>query len=160
VKGRDIVPAKDLTQVRDTVGISLIGSAETAVAIEMVAEEMPDAKITDNDCFYKVERDGLLRFDMADLSERLGRDYTVHDFLVNMTSYYGRIVVSDAAVEIRRHPARAVPGLVKEKDQWRRNWKRSTQRANGTTGDSTTLAPTRSSRPAILSHRMARTRSG
>ena len=92
--------AKDLTQVRDTVGISLIGSTETAVAVEMVTEEMPDAKITDNDCFYKVEREGLLRFDMADLSERLGRDYTVHDFLVNMTSYYGRIVVSDDAVEI------------------------------------------------------------
>jgi alkene monooxygenase coupling protein len=94
------VSAKDLTQVRDTVGISLIGSTETAVAVEMVTEEMPDAKITDNDCFYKVEREGLLRFDMADLSERLGRDYTVHDFLVNMTSYYGRIVVSDDAVEI------------------------------------------------------------
>jgi alkene monooxygenase coupling protein len=94
------VPAKDLTKVRDTVGISLIGSVETAAAIEMVAEEMPDAKISDNDCFYKIEREGLLSFDMADLSERLGRDYTVHDFLVNMTSYYGRIVVSDAAVEI------------------------------------------------------------
>lgn len=92
--------AKDLTRVRDTVGISLIGSTETSVAIEMVADEMPDAKITDNDCFYKVERDGLLRFDMADLSDRLGRPYTVHDFLVNMTSYYGRIVVSDGAVEI------------------------------------------------------------
>jgi len=100
VKGRNTVSAKDLTQVRDTVGISLIGSTETAVAVEMVTEEMPDAKITDNDCFYKVEREGLLRFDMADLSERLGRDYTVHDFLVNMTSYYGRIVVSDDAVEI------------------------------------------------------------
>jgi alkene monooxygenase coupling protein len=94
------VSAKDRTRVRDTVGISLIGSTETAAAVEMVTEEMPDAKITDNDCFYKVERDGLLRFDMADLSERLGRDYTVHDFLVNMTSYYGRIVVSDTAVEI------------------------------------------------------------
>jgi len=94
------VAAKDLTQVRDTVGISLIGSTETAAAVEMVAEEMPDAKITDNDCFYKIEREGLLSFDMADLSERLGRPYTVHDFLVNMTSYYGRIVVNDAAVEI------------------------------------------------------------
>jgi alkene monooxygenase coupling protein len=37
---------------------------------------------------------------MAELSDRLGRAYTVHDFLVNMTSYYGRIVVSDDAVEI------------------------------------------------------------
>jgi hypothetical protein len=48
------VSAKDLTQVRDVVGISLIGSAETAVAIEMVADEMPDATISDNDCFYKI----------------------------------------------------------------------------------------------------------
>ena len=26
---------------------------------------MPDAKITDNDCFYKIEREGLLRFDIT-----------------------------------------------------------------------------------------------
>lgn len=94
------VSAKDLTRVRDTVGISLIGSAESAAAVEMVAEEMPDAKITDHDCFYKIERDNLLRFEMANLAERLGRDYTVHDFLVNMTSYFGRIVVNDGVVEI------------------------------------------------------------
>jgi propane monooxygenase coupling protein len=94
------VSAKDRTRVRDTVGISLIGSAETAVAIEMVADEMPDAKISDHDCYYKIEREGLLSFDMANLSDRLGRDYTVHDFLVNMTSYYGRIVVNDSSVEI------------------------------------------------------------
>jgi alkene monooxygenase coupling protein len=94
------VSAKDLTQVRDVVGISLIGSAETAVAVELVADEMPDATISDNDCYYKIEREGLLSFSMAELSERLGRDYTVHDFLVNMTSYYGRIVVSDASVDI------------------------------------------------------------
>jgi alkene monooxygenase coupling protein len=94
------VSAKDLTKIRDTVGISLIGSAETSAAVEMVADEMPDAKITDNDCYYKIERSKLLRFDMAELSDRLGRAYAVHDFLVNMTSYYGRIVVSDDAVEI------------------------------------------------------------
>lgn len=99
--------ARDITKVRDTVGISLIGSAETSVAIEMVTEAMPDAKITDNDCYYKVERENLLRFEMAELSDRLGRAYTVHDFLVNMTSYYGRIDVSDNAVEIH---AEILPG--------------------------------------------------
>lgn len=91
---------KDLTAVRDTVGISLIGSEETRAAIEYAQEVMPDAKITDNDCYFKIDRDGMLRFDMADLSERIGREYTVHDFLVNMTSYYGRIVVNDGVVEI------------------------------------------------------------
>ena len=92
--------AKDLTKVRNTVGISLMGSEETSAALALVRAEMPDAKITDNDCYYKVEREKLLRFDMTELSDRLGRAYTVHDFLVNMTSYYGRIVVSDDAVEI------------------------------------------------------------
>jgi propane monooxygenase coupling protein len=42
----------------------------------------------------------MLRFDMDELSDRIGRPYTVHDFLVNMTSYYGRIVINDGVVEI------------------------------------------------------------
>jgi propane monooxygenase coupling protein len=94
------VSTKDLTKVRDTVGISLIGSEETSAAIAMVREQMPEARVTDNDCYYKVEAEGLLRFDMAELGDRLGRAYTVPDFLVNMTSYYGRIVVNDGVVEI------------------------------------------------------------
>jgi propane monooxygenase coupling protein len=92
--------AKDLTKVRDTVGISLIGSEETTAAIEMVREQMPDVKVTDNDIYFKVEGEGKLRFDMDELSVRIGRPYTVHDFLVNMTSYYGRIVINDGVVEI------------------------------------------------------------
>jgi alkene monooxygenase coupling protein len=92
--------SKNLTEVRDTIGISLIGSEETREAVELIKDEMPDVKVTDNDCFFKVERDGLLRFDMEKLSDRLGRPFTVHDFLVNMTSYYGRIVVNDGVVEI------------------------------------------------------------
>lgn len=90
----------DLVKERDTVGISLIGSEEAKAAVELVRDEMPDARIGDHDCYYKIERDGLLEFDMAQLSERLGRQITVHDFLVNMTSYYGRIVVQDGLLRI------------------------------------------------------------
>jgi alkene monooxygenase coupling protein len=92
--------AKKRTEVRNTIGISLIGSEETREAIELIKEEMPDVVVTDNDVYFKVEREGLLRFDMDKLSERLGRPFTVQDFLVNMTSYYGRIVVNDGVVEI------------------------------------------------------------
>lgn len=92
--------AKDLTKVRDTVGISLIGSEETTAAIAMVREMMPGVKVTDNDCYFKVEGEGKLVFDMEELGSRIGRDYTVHDFLVNMTSYYGRIVINDGVVEV------------------------------------------------------------
>ena len=91
---------RDLFRERDTVGISLIGSEEAEVVLDMVRDEMPDARIGAHDCYYKIERDGLLEFRMADLSERLGRDLTVHDFLVIMTSYYGRIVVQDGLIQI------------------------------------------------------------
>jgi hypothetical protein len=97
---RSSKPDRNLAASRETIGISLIGSEEAKVAVELVRDEMPDAKIGDHDCYYKIERDGLLEFDMAKLSERLGRKITVHDFLVNMTSYYGRIVVNDGVVQI------------------------------------------------------------
>ena len=89
-----------LVKKRDTVGISLIVSEEAKAAVDMVHDEMPDARVDDHDCYFKIEREGLLEFDMANLSERLGREIAVHDFLVNMTSYYGRIVVSDGLVQI------------------------------------------------------------
>ena len=82
------------------VGISLMVSEETEAAVDMIREQVPDARIDFRDCFYKVERDGYLAFDMDELSERLGRDVPTNIFLVNMSSYYGRINVSDTTVEL------------------------------------------------------------
>nr|QOE77413.1 alkene monooxygenase coupling protein [Rhodococcus ruber] len=82
------------------VGISLISSSDTEAAVEHIAETQPDAKIDFRDCFYKIERDGQLSFDMAELSEIAGRDIDTDIFLVNMSTYYGRIVVSDGRVDI------------------------------------------------------------
>jgi MmoB/DmpM family len=52
--------------------------------------------------YCKIERDGELDFDMTKLGERLGRDIDTDTFLISMSSYYGRIVVSDHHVTI--HP--------------------------------------------------------
>jgi hypothetical protein len=82
------------------VGISLMVSDETEAAVGMIGEQYPDAKIDFRDCFYKIERDGYLAFDMDELSERVGRDVPTNIFLVNMSSYYGRINVSDTTVEL------------------------------------------------------------
>jgi alkene monooxygenase coupling protein len=87
-------------KVRDTVGISLMGSEETTAALELVRAEMPDARISDRGCFYKIEREMLFELDMAKLGEILGRPITVHQFLVNMSSYYGRIVINDGLLQI------------------------------------------------------------
>lgn len=85
---------------RTRVGISLMVSAETEAAVGLVRDEMPDAVIQFRDCYYKIERDGELEFDMVKLGDRLGRDIDTDTFLVSMSSYYGRIVVSDNNVTI------------------------------------------------------------
>jgi MmoB/DmpM family len=86
--------------VRDRVGISLMVSADTEAIIEVTRQKYPDAKIDFRDCFYKVEREGSLDWNMEEVGERLGRPYDTDLFLVNMSSYYGRIVVSDGEVQI------------------------------------------------------------
>jgi propane monooxygenase coupling protein len=82
------------------VGISLMGSDETEAAIEVLRRDMPGVEIDSRDCYYKIERPEYLCFDMNELSEELGRDTPTNIFLVNMATYYGRIVVSDDRVEL------------------------------------------------------------
>lgn len=86
--------------VNDWVGISLMKSAETEAAVDLVGDEMPDARVSDRDCFYKIERPKSLAFDMTKVGDRLGRTLDTDTFLVNMSTYYGRIVISDGMVEI------------------------------------------------------------
>ena len=75
-------------------------SADTEAIVELTRQKYPDAKIDFRDCFYKVEREGPLDWNMDDVGERLGRPYDTDLFLVNMSSYYGRIVVSDGRIEL------------------------------------------------------------
>jgi len=83
-----------------SVGISLMSSADTEAAVEHIRESQPDADISFRDAFYKIERADRLSFDMAELSEIAGRDIDTDIFLVNMSTYYGRIVVGDGRVDI------------------------------------------------------------
>lgn len=84
----------------NSVGISLMKSDETRAALDYLEETVNDARVSDRDCYYKIERDNKLEFDMEGISDFLGRDLDTDIFLVNMSSYYGRIVVSDGRVEI------------------------------------------------------------
>jgi hypothetical protein len=85
---------------RDTIGISLMTSADTEAAVALVREENPDARISFRGVTYKIETEGVLEFDMAKLGERLGRPIDTGLFLVNMSSYYGRMVVADGMIRI------------------------------------------------------------
>jgi propane monooxygenase coupling protein len=88
------------TTGRDMVGISLMASAETEAAVAYLREHVPDARIDFRDVFYKIERPGVLPFEMDKISEYLGRELDTSTFLVNMSSYYGRIVVGNGRVDI------------------------------------------------------------
>ena len=85
---------------RSTVGVSLMVSPETEATVEYIRARMPSAIVDFRDVFYKVEREGFLAFQMSDIAEYLGRDLDTTMFLVSVSSYYGRIVVSDDKVEI------------------------------------------------------------
>src|SRR5262245_9740513 len=86
------------------VGIALMNSSDTEAAVEHIRETQPDASIDFRDCFYKIERDEHLNFDMEEISEIAGREIDTDIFLVNMSSYYGRIVVGDGQVKLYSDP--------------------------------------------------------
>lgn len=88
------------TSGRETVGISLMTSADTEAAVALIQDENPNVRVRFRGVYYKIEGEGVLEFDMAKLSERLGRPIDTDIFLVNMSTYYGRMEVSDGLVQI------------------------------------------------------------
>jgi hypothetical protein len=85
---------------RDKVGVSLMSSAETEATIAWLQEDCPDARITFRECYVKIERDHELRFDLAEISIYLGHDLDAETFLVNLSSYYGRIVMERDMIRV------------------------------------------------------------
>lgn len=85
---------------RRTVGLSLMVGEETEAAVDWIREAYPDTQIKFRDCYYKIERDDVLEFDMPAISELLGRELTTEMFLVSMSTYYGRMVRSNDKIQI------------------------------------------------------------
>jgi propane monooxygenase coupling protein len=84
-------------------GATLMKCADAEVALEYIRETNPAATITFRDVYYKIECAGPLKFDMAALSEIAGHEVDTDLFLVNLSSFYGRIVVNDDSVELYPH---------------------------------------------------------
>lgn len=80
---------------RDTVGLVLMGSEEADVAVEMLREEQPNLRITKTNCYWMIEGEGKIEVDVSEVGERLGRDLDMSTFLVVMSSYYGRVQMTD-----------------------------------------------------------------
>ncbi len=82
-------------KARDTVGLVLMGSEESDVTVEMLREEQPNLRISKTNCYWMIEGEDKIEVDVNEVGERLGRDLDMSTFLVVMTSYYGRVQVTD-----------------------------------------------------------------
>ena len=86
------------TQARDTIGVALMNSAETEAVVAWLRNHCPDATVKFRDCYFKIERDHELEFDLAAISDYLGRELDTESFLINLSSYYGRIVIAGSTI--------------------------------------------------------------
>lgn len=83
-------------EARDGVAIFIIGGEEADAVMEQMREKNPPGlTIESRDVYWAIEAPNGLSIDLADLSDRLGRDIQVSDFLVFLASYYGRIVIDE-----------------------------------------------------------------
>ena len=87
--------SESTVQPRDVVGVSLMISAETEAILAWLRDHHPDASVRFRDCYVKVERDHELSFDLAAISACLGQQLDIETFLINLSSYYGRVVIEE-----------------------------------------------------------------
>ena len=75
--------------------VSLIlmqGSPEAQATVDLLERDDPNLVIDDHETFWKITApSGHLEVDMTALSEELGAEIALHQWLVIMSSYIGRV---------------------------------------------------------------------
>ncbi len=88
---------KDLKR-EDTVshkcGVTMNESVDSRVIAE-VMQEKPGVEVLYYPAMIRIDTEGKLTFDMEEISEALGREFTPYDFEVVMSTHYGRMVLID-----------------------------------------------------------------
>ncbi|MGE0483810.1 MAG: MmoB/DmpM family protein [Gammaproteobacteria bacterium] len=78
---------------RDDVSLILMqGSPEAQATLDVLEEDDPDLVIVDHDTFWKITSPkGHIQVDMRRVSEELGNEISLSQWLVIMSSYIGRV---------------------------------------------------------------------
>ncbi|WP_371420268.1 MmoB/DmpM family protein [Tardiphaga sp.] len=90
-------PIKDITQERTIshqCGVTMNDSVE-ARCIAEILQQRPGIKVTHLPAMIRVDGEGKIIFDMAEISEALGREMTPHLFEISTSTHYGRMVMID-----------------------------------------------------------------
>ena len=93
-----------------TVSAKLIGGEEAEIIVELMREKHAELQIDDNGAYWSLTiNHSALVFDMNEISEAMGHDYRVTNFLTILASYKGEIDVHDDGVVIKEFaPAQGV----------------------------------------------------
>ena len=75
-------------------GVTMNDSVDGRVIAE-VMEEKPGVKVTHYPAIIRIDGEGKLEFDMEELSDAIGREFTAYDFEIVMSTHYGRMVMMD-----------------------------------------------------------------
>jgi propane monooxygenase coupling protein len=88
---------KDLNR-EDTIshkcGVTMNDSADARVIAEVMGEK-PGIEVLNYPAMIRIDTEGKLTFDMEEISEAIGREFTAYDFEVVMSTHYGRMVMID-----------------------------------------------------------------
>ena len=63
--------------------------------IAEVMEEKPGITVTYFPAIIRIDAEGKIEFDMEELTDALGREFTTYDFEIVMSTHYGRMVMID-----------------------------------------------------------------
>lgn len=80
---------------RQQIGVCLAKSSEAQAAFEYISDQCPWVRVKDLGPYYQFEAKGSISIPLDAVADYLGRSLTMSQFLVCMTTYYGRIVSED-----------------------------------------------------------------
>lgn len=93
---RRMLSEGDVVESRNVV-LALMKADEIEIAVQWLREAYADdatLHIEDAGVYYRIDRQEELTFDLDPIQEWIGRDYTVYDFLVNVSTTIGRAYIN------------------------------------------------------------------
>ena len=91
-------------------GVTLSDSVEGATIVEVMRGK-PGVEIVEYPAMFRIDGTGRLEFDMAEISDALGREFDPYNFQVEMSTHYGKMVLLDDKVLLFADPVEAIQYL-------------------------------------------------
>jgi propane monooxygenase coupling protein len=87
-------------------GVTLSDSVEGSTIVEVMRNK-PGVEIVEYPAMFRIDGVGRLEFDMAEISDALGRDFDPYNFQIEMSTHYGKMVLLDDKVLLFADPDEA-----------------------------------------------------